>query len=239
MFAKVFSQIFDSSIAEDYNCRRMFMDLLVMADSDGVIDMTAEAIARRSNVPLDEVNRYLTELQRPDPVSRSRAEDGKRIILVDSGRPWGWRIVNYSHYRQIRDEEVRRSYFRDAQRKQRQRVKKNVKDTMVDTGGHCQIVPSASSSTSSSVSLKKGIAKGKCTQAESETFCVSLGLPASDGEAMFLHWEEKGWGKVNDWKATIRKWKSFGYMPSQKAKGNRNGSSAPSPEPIKKGVNVW
>jgi hypothetical protein len=51
VFAKIFGQIFDSSIAEDYNCRRMFMDLLVLADSDGVVDMTQEAIARRA-VPL-------------------------------------------------------------------------------------------------------------------------------------------------------------------------------------------
>ena len=45
MFAKVFGQIFDSSIAEDYNCRRMFMDLLVLADSTGAVDMTPEAIS--------------------------------------------------------------------------------------------------------------------------------------------------------------------------------------------------
>src|SRR6266446_366543 len=129
LFAKVFSQIFDSSIAEDYNRRRMFMDLLVLADSDGVIDMTTEAIARRTNVPLAEVERYLTELSTPDPLSRSKEEDGRRIVLIDSKRNWGWRIVNYEHYRSIRDEEARRKYFRDYQRERR-----GVKDRSLTNG---------------------------------------------------------------------------------------------------------
>ena len=55
---------------------------------------------------------------------------------------------------------------------------------------------------------------------------MSIGLPKSDGEAMFLHWQEKGWSKVKDWRLTIRKWKSFGYLPSQKQ--GKNGSSTKS-----------
>jgi len=210
MFAKVFGQIFDSSIAEDYNCRRMFMDLLVLADSDGVVDMTAEAISRRTNVPIEEVTKYIADLQQPDPMSRSKMEEGKRIVAIDSKRGWGWKIVNYRHYRKIRDEEARRSYFRDAKRKQRR--KQDVKDTLVDNGGQCQTVSSAYSS-----SVRT------CTQKEAEDFCESIGLPRSDGTAMFLHWEEKGWGKVKNWKLTIQKWKSFGYLPSQKH--GKNGSS--------------
>lgn len=124
MFAKVFGQIFDSSIAEDYNCRRMFMDLLVLADSDGVVDMTLEAISRRTNVPLDEVTRYIHELQQPDCRSRSQLEEGKRLVKISSERDWGWQIVNYQHYKRIKDEEARRAYFRDAQRRRRERLKK-------------------------------------------------------------------------------------------------------------------
>lgn len=151
MFAKVFGQIFDSSIARDYNCRRMFMDLLVLADSDGVVDMTFDAISRRTNVPLDEVKKYIDELCQPDPESRSKVDEGKRLVPIDGARGWGWQIVNYRHYRQIRDEEARRSYFRDQKRKQRRAAKKkNVQDTSVDTGGRCQIVPSASASSSAS-----------------------------------------------------------------------------------------
>lgn len=74
MFAKVFGQIFDSTIADNYQTRHVFMDLLVLADSDGVIDMTSGAIARRTNVPLEMVESALKELGEPDRGSRTPGE---------------------------------------------------------------------------------------------------------------------------------------------------------------------
>ncbi len=204
MFAKVFEQIFDSSIAEDYNCRRMFMDLLVLADSTGAVDMTLEAISRRTNVPIEEVAKYIKELCEPDAKSRSKMHEGKRLVPLDDQRDWGWLIVNYRHYRQIKDEEARRTYFRNKQREYRKC--KSVKDkdlTKLNRNGQLLTLASASFSKSASVSQK-----------EIEEYCVSIGLPRSDGEAMFLHWEEQKWPK--NWKLTIKKWKSFGYLPSQK-----------------------
>lgn len=130
------------------------MDLLVLADSDGVIDMTLDAISRRTNVPIEEVQKYISELQQPDPLSRSKLKEGKRIVPIDSQREWGWQIVNYGHYRKIRDEEARRSYFRDAKRKQRKGVK-NVKDKVVDEGGQRLTSASPSSSTSESAWIEE------------------------------------------------------------------------------------
>jgi hypothetical protein len=123
MFVKVFDQIFDSSIAEDWLARHVFMDLLILADRDGVVDITAEAIARRTNVPLKHVIHALKQLSSPDLKSRSKECEGRRIVLIDSHRDWGWQIVNYEHYRNLRDESTRREYFRDAKREQRERSK--------------------------------------------------------------------------------------------------------------------
>lgn len=119
MYAKVFAQIFDSSIAEDYNTRHVFMDLLVLADCEGVIDMTLEAISRRTNVPQDRVESAIKILSNPDSKSRTKSEDGKRLIPIDPSREWGWIIVNYDHYRLMRDEEGRRSYHRTYMRQHR------------------------------------------------------------------------------------------------------------------------
>lgn len=126
MFAKVFSQIFDSSIAEDHTTRHIFMDLLVLADSDGVVDMTPHAISRRINVPLPVVSAALERLSSPDPSSRSPGEEGRRIVLIDSHRDWGWQIVNYDHYRKTQDEEARRKYFRDYRQEKRAEAKAKV-----------------------------------------------------------------------------------------------------------------
>ena len=123
VFAKIFAQIFDSSIASDYIVRHIFMDLLVLADRDGVVDMTPDAISRRTNVPEDMVVHAISELMKPDGRSRSPEEDGRRLVPLDSHRDWGWQIVNFDHYRAIRDEESRKTYFRDYKRKYRQSTK--------------------------------------------------------------------------------------------------------------------
>jgi hypothetical protein len=119
VFAKIFSQIFDSSISSDHVVRHVFMDLLVLADRDGVVDMTLDAISRRTNVPEEMVAHAIAELMKDDRKSRSHEEGGRRLIPIDSHRDWGWQIVNYEHYRNIRDEEARRTYFRDKQREHR------------------------------------------------------------------------------------------------------------------------
>lgn len=56
-----------------------------------------------------------------------------------------------------------------------------------------------------------------------EAFVVSLGMPKSDGTGMFWHFEATEWKGVKNWEATCRKWKEFGYMPSQKNSRFQNG----------------
>jgi len=124
MYAKVFYQIFESSISENYLVRHMFMDLLVLADEDGVVDKTEESISRITNVPLDVVRLAIRKLSEPDHCSRTPTEDGRRLILIDDYRNWGWRIVNYEKYRAIRDEEARRIANRSYKRDQRARERK-------------------------------------------------------------------------------------------------------------------
>lgn len=113
MFAKIFSQIFDSTIAQNYRHRHVFMDLLVLADVDGCVNKTVEAIARNTNAPLQEVQEAIDALCSPDPHSQNKEHEGRRLVPIEEGRSWGWRIVSYQHYRAIRDEEQRRQYHRD------------------------------------------------------------------------------------------------------------------------------
>ena len=112
MFAKVFEQIFDSSIAENYQVRLVFEDMLTLSDPDGVVDMTPEALARRTNVPLDIIKKAITVLEAPDNRSRRKQQGGRRIIRLDEHRDWGWLIVNYGYYRKLASEEQRRAKTR-------------------------------------------------------------------------------------------------------------------------------
>jgi hypothetical protein len=113
------SSILDSSIAADYVVRHIFEDLLKLANwLTGEVDMTHEAISRRINAPVETVRRAIDELEKPDPLSRNRAEGGRRIVRLDPERQWGWKIVNYAHYR----DEVRLQGKRERQARHRERT---------------------------------------------------------------------------------------------------------------------
>jgi len=119
MYAKIFAQIFDSSLAEDYVTRHIFMDLIVLADPEGQLDMTYEAIARRTNVPLEIVQESIHKLCKPDVNSRVKRERGKRLVPLDAERSWGWQIVNYKMYRSLKNQITRREYMRLYMQKRR------------------------------------------------------------------------------------------------------------------------
>lgn len=123
MYAKIFAQIFDSSIAEDWQVRHVFEDLLKLCDRDGIVDRTPEAIARRTNVPLKVVARAIAILEQPDARSRNQEYEGRRIVRLSGHRDWGWHIVNYGHYRDIASEEQRREKNLEAVRRYRAKKK--------------------------------------------------------------------------------------------------------------------
>lgn len=78
--------------------------------------------------------------------------------------------------------------------------------------------------------------KARGTVEELKAFAVEIGLPEGDGEACFDKWEGNGWkndGKaIVCWRSTMRSWKKFGYMASQKARnGNSHNGNSDRPKP--------
>ena len=120
MYNRVFLQILDSSLADNWQTRHVFEDLLKLADRNGVVDMTQEAIARRTNVPVKIVRSALLDLCKPDPRSRNPKEHGKRLVKLDDHRDWGWQIVNYVEYRDVKDKDELRAKAAERQRLHRE-----------------------------------------------------------------------------------------------------------------------
>jgi hypothetical protein len=102
------------------------MDLLILADKNGVVDMTPEAIARRTNRPLELIQKTLSELEGPDPYSRTPDASGARIFRLDEHRNWGWGIVNYGYYRKLASEEQRREKTKLRVAKHREKLRKSL-----------------------------------------------------------------------------------------------------------------
>lgn len=125
MYGKLFAQMYDGTLGTlgPWEALVTFQQLIILADKHGVVDMTAEAIARRTTIPLDVIRRGIVALQKPDPQSRTPDEDGRRIAPLADSRAWGWRIVNYGKYRKIRTADERREYLRQYQKERRAKMK--------------------------------------------------------------------------------------------------------------------
>jgi len=114
MYGKIFESMYDGTLASKgpWQALVTFQQLIVLCDRYGVVDMTADAISRRTTVPVEIIKKGLEELEKPDDESRIDDLDGRRIVRLADHRNWGWRIVNHGHYRQMRDEESRKEYMR-------------------------------------------------------------------------------------------------------------------------------
>lgn len=136
-FAKVFTSILDSTIASNWRVRHLFEDLMKLADWNGEIHMTPEAIARRTGWPhgLDALYDDLAILNAPDPESQSPECEGRRIVLLSPDRSWGWRVVNIETYRKMGDiEQVReKTRKRVADHRDRLKLVKNAQDAPEST----------------------------------------------------------------------------------------------------------
>jgi hypothetical protein len=80
----------------------------------------APGIANRARVDLDICIQALKKFQEPDPDSRTMEYEGRRIERVDGG----YLILNYTKYRQLRDESQRRDYARQYMAERRERARK-------------------------------------------------------------------------------------------------------------------
>lgn len=108
MYGKLFTSIYDGTLYGHWQAIVTMQTLIALSSPDGIVDMTPQAIAARTSIPLEIISKGLEILARPDPYTRTPGEDGKRIALIDEHRPWGWRLVNHAKYKALRNMEQKR-----------------------------------------------------------------------------------------------------------------------------------
>lgn len=101
MYGKVFSSIYDGSLYGNWQAIVTFQQMIVLCGPDGVVDMTPQALAARTSIPLEVIQAGIAVLEAPDQYSRTPDQGGRRIERLDAHRPWGWQIVNYLKYRRL------------------------------------------------------------------------------------------------------------------------------------------
>lgn len=124
-FVLLWGKILDSSlwVKESKETRLVWITILAMKDSDGVIQTSVPGLAYRARVSDDECKKALKVLCSPDPGDTSKVDEGRRIREI----PGGWQVVNHDHYRFSTD--TKREFWR--QQKAAQRAEQAEKDRRI------------------------------------------------------------------------------------------------------------
>lgn len=101
-YAKLFSSIIHSTVwRESPHVKILWITMLAMADKDGAVMASIPGLADAARVTLEQCHEGLQRLQESDLYSRTKENDGKRIIEIDGG----WALLNYPKYRDLKSEE--------------------------------------------------------------------------------------------------------------------------------------
>jgi hypothetical protein len=125
-FTKLFSSITASTVwCRPSDTRVVWITMLAMADRHGRVWASIPGLAKEAAVSVESCRTAIDEFLAPDPDSRTKVNEGRRIEPIDGG----WRLINHAKYRAIRDQEERRAYKAEKQREYRSVDK-------VDKSGH-------------------------------------------------------------------------------------------------------
>jgi hypothetical protein len=108
-FTKLFSSIITSTIwSEDDKTRLVWITMLATADQRGIVEGSVPGLAVISRVTTEDCRAALLKLASPDPDSRTKEHEGRRIKDIDGG----WMLLNYAKYRAKMSADERREYMR-------------------------------------------------------------------------------------------------------------------------------
>lgn len=195
MYGKIFDSIYDGTLVEDWRALVAFQQMIVLCDSDGVVDMTPSAISRRTGIPIEHIKEGIKILEEPDPWSRTPDEEGRRIIRLDKHREWGWQIVNHQKYKGLQDYDTVKQQNRERQRKRREKLSGNDNNNGSSrpvTEGHTH-----------SRHTDKDINTHTDTKAQSARGFI---LPAKiDSNDLPSWWNSEAWSEWCDYRASVKK----------------------------------
>jgi hypothetical protein len=105
-YVPLFCSITDSTIwSLDAETCKVFITMLAMADPEGYVAAAVDGIAGRSRLSIEQVESAIQKLSAPDPRSRNKSSDGRRIVEVDRG----WLIPAIPWFRELARHEAEKA----------------------------------------------------------------------------------------------------------------------------------
>lgn len=104
-FTKLFAGIVFSTVwREEMHVKIVWVTMLALADRNGHVSASVPGLADAARVTIPQCREALQRLMAPDPDSRSKEHEGRRVEEIDGG----WRLLNYLKYRELASTDERR-----------------------------------------------------------------------------------------------------------------------------------
>lgn len=124
-YGKIFESLFTGSmVGSGLNVFAVWSYCIANAKPPGTIELNPVILATVFGCPVEEVESAIDKLCQPDPKSRTKECEGRR--LINEG-PYLYSIPTWEKYNQIRNEIARRQQNREAQSRWRKRVSHGVR----------------------------------------------------------------------------------------------------------------
>lgn len=195
-YTKLFSSITESTVwGEPYSTRIVWVAMLAMADARGNVYGAVPGLARRANVTLPEAEAALLSFLSPDPYSRTKTDDGRRIEEIDGG----WRLINHAKYGAVRDAEERKEYKRQWDRENRPSGHKRKSDSSPTAVRQDPTNPTEPTPLTPTPTLDKAKAKALVQRSAARFAEFWDGYPVKKGKAAAEKaWRSKGCDAIAD-----------------------------------------
>lgn len=196
-YTKLFNSILASTVwREPMETRIVWITLLAMADKDGVAEASVPGLADFARVSVEATREALDRLSSPDPDSRSKEHNGRRIEAVEGG----WQLLNHAKYRAKMGADERREYNRIKQAQYRARQQKSI------TVNHGEQNVHIAEADTEAKALKSNT---RPSLEEVSAYCLER-KNSVDPQKWFDHYEANGWkvgrNSMKSWKAAVRTW---------------------------------
>jgi hypothetical protein len=126
-YTKLSNSILTSTLwMEDEHTRLVWVTMLAMKDRHGEVMGSIPGLANVARVPVESCRAAIAKFLAPDPDSRTKDHEGRRIEAITGG----WAILNHGLYRDLDSDQDRRR--KDAERQQRARNKRKAETSQRD-----------------------------------------------------------------------------------------------------------
>jgi len=201
-YTKLHYSLVTSTIWREANHIRVaWITMLAIGDKNGEVMASIPGLADICRISIPEMEEALASFMAPDPYSRTKDFDGRRIEEIDGG----WALLNHPKYRRMASIDYKIEAA--AERQARKRSRDSKRDTALQsrdvTQRHGSVTPESDTADDRRQTTDD---RRQMTEADDER-SPSLaqvveefdrsGAPREMAEAFFLKWEAKGWQDEN------------------------------------------